>query len=621
MNFRTTAVAATGIAVLALGSIQPALAQGTNGPAHALAMHGTPKYAAGFEHFDYVDPNAQKGGTQVSAVSPGTFDSLNPFILQGTPAGVGIIYDSLMTSSVDEAFTEYCLLCETVETPDDRSWVEFVLRDDAFWHDGTPITVEDVIFTFETLLAQGRPFYRFYYGDVAGATKTGPRSVRFDFSNPNPELPLIMGQLTVLPKHYWESRDFSKTTLEPPLGSSAYRISRVEPGRTIEFERVEDYWAADHPTEVGFNNIDVLRFEYFRDRTVAREAFKSGDIDIWIENSSKDWATAFDTPAHRGGLLITEEFPHQQTAGMQGFVLNTRKAIFDDRRVREALSYAFDFEWSNQNLFYGAYTRTDSYFDNSRLASSGLLKDADAEEREILERFRGQLPEDVYTKAFSVPKTDGSGSRGLRPNLRTARGLLEEAGWVVREGRLVNRETDARFEFEIMLVSPAFERIVLPLARNLERLGIDVNVRLVDVAQYQERLESYDFDVIVSTFGQSLSPGNEQRDYWSSAAAERRGSRNYIGVNDPAIDELIELIITAPTRESLVQRTRALDRALLWGHYVIPNWHIPHDRIAYWDKYGKPETVTTLRGAVTGAWWIDSAKEASLADRRSSASN
>ena len=620
MNVRTTAVAAAGIALLTLGSIQSAMAQGTNGPAHALAMHGTPKYPAGFTNFDYANPNAPKGGTQVSSVT-GTFDSLNPFILQGTPAGVGIIYDSLMVSSADEPFTKYCLLCETVETPDDRSWVEFVLRDDAYWHDGEPITVDDVIFTFETLLAKGRPFYRFYYGDVAEAVKTGPRSVRFNFSDPNPELPLIMGELVVLPKHYWESRDFSKTTLEPPLGSAAYRISRVEPGRTTEYERVEDYWATDHPTEAGFNNIDVLRFEYFRDRTVAREAFKSGAIDFWVENSSKDWATAFDTPATRSGVLITEEFPHERTAGMQGFALNIRKPIFSDRRVREALSYAFDFEWSNQNLFYGAYTRTDSYFDNSELSSSGLLKDAGAEEREILERLRDQLPEEVFTKVFAVPVTDGSGARGLRANLRTARGLLEEAGWVVRDGRLVNVESGAPFEFEVMLVSPAFERIVLPLKRNLERLGIKVDVRLVDSSQYQERTESFDFDVIVRTFGQSLSPGNEQRDYWSSAAAARRGGRNIIGISDPAIDELIELVITAPTRESLVQRTRALDRALLWGHYVIPNWHIPYDRIAYWDKYGKPEIETTINGAITGAWWIDPAKEASLADRRASATN
>ncbi|NNE84548.1 MAG: ABC transporter substrate-binding protein [Alphaproteobacteria bacterium] len=588
-------------------------------PVHALAMHGDPKFGTDFKYFDYVNPNAPKGGTQVMDAT-GTFDSLNSFILQGTPAGVGRIYDSLMVQSTDEAFTLYCLLCETVETPDDRSWVEFTLRNDARWHDGKPVTVDDVIFSFNALRDQGRPFYRFYYGSVADVAQTGDRKVRFTFTGePNPELPLILGDLTILPKHYWETRDFSKTTLEPPLGSGAYRISDVKPGRSLTFERVPDYWGKDHPTQIGFNNIDTIRVEYFRDRTIAREAFKGGNIDIWQENSSKEWATAFDSPAVRDGRIIKKDFDHERTSGMQGFVFNLRKPMFQDRRVRQALSMAFDFEWSNANLFYNAYTRTDSFFDNSELGSRGLLKDAGAEEREILERYRGKLPEELYTQAFQPPKTDGSGARGIRSNLRQAAKLLKEAGWQVKDEKLVSGETGNEFKFEILLVSPASERIALPFKRNLERLGINANVRLVDSSQYQERTEARDFDMVISGWGQSQSPGNEQRSFWSSQSAEARGSRNLMGIADPVIDELIELVITATTRESLVQRTRALDRALLWGHYVIPQFHLASDRIAFWDKFGRPEKIPLLGEATNlSAWWVDPEKEAALKQRGSS---
>jgi microcin C transport system substrate-binding protein len=603
-----------------LTSTATASAAGTNGPAHALAMHGEPKFGPDFKHFDYVNPNAPKGGTRISDAT-GTFDSLNPFILQGNPAGVGLIYDTLMVQSVDEAFTLYCLLCETVETPDDRSWVEFTLRDDARWHDGKPVTVDDVIFSFNALRDQGRPFYRFYYGSVAEVAQTGERKVRFTFSGkPNPELPLILGDLTILPKHYWETRDFSKTTLEPPLGSGAYRITDVKPGRSITFERVPDYWGKDHPTQVGFNNIDTVRTDYFRDRTVAREAFKGGNIDIWIENSAKEWATAFDVPPVRNGQILKKEFPHERTSGMQGFVFNLRKPIFQNPKVRQALTLAFDFEWSNANLFYNAYTRTDSFFDNSELGSRGLLKDAGAEEREILERYRGKLPEQVYTEVFQPPATDGSGARGIRSNLRQAAKLLKEAGWQVKNEKLVNAETGEPFRFEILLVSPAFERIALPFKRNLARLGIDASVRLVDTSQYQNRTDARDLDMVTGSWGQSQSPGNEQRDYWSSSAATANGSRNLIGISNPVIDELIELVITAPTRESLVQRTRALDRALLWGFYVIPQFHLSVDRIAFWDKFGRPEKIPLLGEAANiSAWWVDPAKEAALGRRANSA--
>ena len=602
-----TAITSMGLALSA-----PALAlTGTDGPAHGMAMHGDTKYGPAFTHFDYVNPGAPKGGEDIRR-TVGTFDSLNPFIIQGNPAaGVGLIYDTLTTSSADEPFTQYCLLCLTIEVPADRSWVEYELRDDAFWHDDMPVTPADVIFSFNALREKGAPFYRFYYRDVAKVEQTGPRKVKFSFGEAqNPELALILGQLTVLPAHYWASRDISKPTLESPLGSGPYRIADVKTGRSISVERVPEYWGRNHPVRIGRNNIDTLRFEYFRDPGVSRIALISGDIDRMSENSSKAWATEYtDTKPLRDKMLVQREFPHQRTAPIQGFVFNLRKPIFQDPRVREAVSLAFDFEWSNKNLFYGAYARTDSFFDNSDLGSRGLLKDAGAGEREILEQFRGKLPEALFTSAYAPPATDGSGPRGIRGNLRRAAKLLEDAGWVIKDGRRVNAESGASFDFEILLGSQTFERVALPFARNLDRLGITANVMVVDASQYRQRTDGFDYDMITGGWGQSESPGNEQLDYWSSQAATRNGSRNQIGIADPAIDELIELVITAPDRESLVQRTRALDRALVWGHYVIPQWHITKDRVVYWDRYGIPE-ITPRSGVQTDAWWIDPAKDA-----------
>ncbi len=613
-------VVATVVAAAAAAG-QPAMAAGgTSGPVHGLAMHGAPKYAVDFAHFDYVNPNAPKGGRRV-AEAIGTYDSLNPFIISGNPAaGVGLLYDSLMVQASDEPFTQYCLLCETVEIPDDRAWAEFTLRDDARWHDGRPITVDDVIFSFNILQTKGQPFYRAYYGGVTDVAQTGPRQVRFTFGgDPNPELPLIVGEMTILPKHYWETRDFSKTTLEPPLGSSAYRISDVKPGRSISYERVEDYWAKDHPTQVGFNNLDILRLDYFRDRTISREAFKAGDIDLWVENSAKEWATAFDFKAREAGLVLKEEIPHQRTQGMQGFIFNIRKPLFQDPLVREALVNGYDFEWYNTNLAFSAYSRSASYFGNSELASRGRLADADGEEREILERYRGQIPEAVFSEVFSPPATDGSGARGIRGNLRKAAALLKEAGWVVEDGTLLNGAGEP-FQFEILLIDPGQEKNALPFTRNLKRLGIEAKVRIVDSSQYRERVDNFDFDMIIGSFGQSQSPGNEQRSYFHSSQANQPGTRNVIGISDPVVDELVELIISAPDRQSLVQRTRALDRVLLWGNYLVPHFNITYDRIAFWDKFGRPD-VTPLRGAVIGAWWIDPQKQAALEARKSTLQN
>jgi microcin C transport system substrate-binding protein len=576
---------------------------------HGIAMHGDLKYPAGFKHFDYVNPDAPKGG-EVRRATIGGFDSFNPFIVGGRPAaGIGQIYDTLMESSADEPFSEYCLLCETVEVPEDRSWVTFYLNPKARWHDGKPVTVDDVIWSFNALFEKGAPFYRFYYGNVSKVEKVGSNGVRFTFKpGENRELALILGQLNVMPKHYWATRDFGKVTLEPPLGSGAYRIKEFEANRAVVYERVRDYWAKDHPLRRGADNFDIARFEYYRDSTVALEAFKAGRYDFRLENAAKDWATAYDAPAVRNGQIVKREFKHNRPAGMQGFVFNMRRPLFQDPRVRRALSFAFDFEWSNKTLFYGQYTRTDSFFDNSDLASSGLPQGA---ELALIEKYRDKLPKQVFDTVYSNPTTDGSGN--IRPNLRTANELLREAGWAVdpKTHKLTHEKSGQVFRFETMLIQPTFERIVLPFKQNLARLGIDVSVRTVDSAQYQKRVDEFDYDVIVASWGQSESPGNEQRDFWGSDAADRPGSRNVAGLKDPVVDDLIEVLIAARDREALVTATRALDRVLLWKFLVIPNWHIPTDRVAYWNMFGMPK-VTPARGIQFQAWWLDAATAASV---------
>ncbi|MEQ8192959.1 MAG: extracellular solute-binding protein [Rhodospirillales bacterium] len=580
-------------------------------PSHGIAIHGEPKYPPGFKHFEYADPNAPKGGT-LRRHTTGTFDSFNPYIIKGNPAaGLGFTMEALMTSAMDEPATEYGQIAESVETPPDRSWVAFTLHENARWHDGKPITVDDVIFSLETLKQKGQPFFRFYYANVAKVEQTGPRTVKFTFAGgENRELPVIMGQLPVLPKHYWQNREFDKTTLTPPLGSGPYKIKNFEPGRFITYERVKDYWGADIPVNKGANNFDIIRYDYYRDDTVALEAFKAGEYDFRLENSSKAWATSYDSPALRAGWIKKDEIRHHNPSGMQGFAMNLRRPLFKDRRVRRALAYAFDFEWSNQNLFYGQYTRTKSYFDNSDLASSGL---PGPEELKILEPLRGQIPEEVFTTPYAVPKTDGSGD--IRANLREAFKLLRAAGWTFKDRKLVNAETGRPFRFEILLISPLFERIVLPYIRNLKRLGIDARVRTVDSAQYRRRLDDYDFDVVVGVLGQSLSPGNEQREFWGSDAAGRQGSRNIIGIRNPAIDKLIDLLIAAPDRRGLIVRTRALDRVLLWGHYVVPHWHINTFRIAYWDIFGRPEINPDYNLAFM-YWWMDRNKAGKTQEHR-----
>ena len=578
---------------------------------HGLSMFGDLKYGPGFEHFDYVNPNAPKGG-EVKLAAVGSFDSLNPNVLKGIPAAsLGLTRDTLLKSSDDEAFAEYGLIAESVEIAPDRSAVTFMLRSQARWHDQSPITADDVIFSLTALKEKGHPTYRAYYADVLGAEKVGERKVRFRFRDGNNrELPLILGQMPIVSKAYYSKVDFEKTSLEPPLASGPYRIEAVDPGRSITYVRVKDYWGKDLAVNRGKYNFDRIRLDYYRDTVVAVEAFKAGEYDLRRENVSKNWATAYDFPALAAGYVNKVEIAHEIPTGMQCFAFNTRRPIFKDPRVRQALTYAFDFDWTNRSLFYGAYTRTRSYFSNSELASRGLPS---ADELKLLEPFRGQIPQAVFTKEYVPPATDGTGN--IRANLRAAFGLLEAAGWVVRDQVLVNAGTGVPFTFEVMLVDPSFERVVLPYVRNLKRLGIDVRVRTVDPSQYQNRFNDFDFDMTVASFGQSLSPGNEQRDFWSSPSAEIPGSRNLIGIRDPVVDSLIESLINAPDRAGLIARTRALDRVLLWGHYVVPHWHIRHFRVIYWNRFGRPEHPPKYALGFND-WWIAPEKDAALRSYR-----
>jgi microcin C transport system substrate-binding protein len=571
---------------------------------HALSLIGQPSLPADFTHFPWANPNAPKGGTVVQAAI-GSFDSFNPFIIRGSPAaGIAQVWETLLRSNPDEASTEYAHLAEMVEVANDGTWVAFELREIARWHDGRPITSEDVAWSFATLREQGRPFFRAYYADVTEVRTPTPRRVEFRFKDgTNRELPLILGQLPVLPKHWWAGRDFSAPLSEAPLGSGSYRVENFELGRNVTYRRVEDYWGANIPTEKGTDNFDVIRYEYFRDTTVAFEAFKAGRTDFRSVNVALEWATGYDFPAVQQGLVVRQEIPHELPSGMQGFVFNTRRAQFQDARVREALGLLFDFEWSNANLFYGAYSRTTSYFDNSDFAARGLPQDA---ELALLEPHRARLPAALFTTEFTVPKTDGSGTN--REGLRRAVALLRDAGWTIRDRKLVNAQGQ-QMSFEILLNQPIWERITLPYRDALTRLGADVRVRTVDPAQYQRRTDTFDFDMTVDVFGQSLSPGNEQRDYWTCAKAREQGSRNTIGLCDPVVDALVENIIAAQDRETLAPAVQALDRVLLWGHYVVPHWHLRAFRIAHWDMFGRPERNPRY-GFGFNAWWVEPAKAA-----------
>ncbi|VVN84127.1 extracellular solute-binding protein [Pseudomonas fluorescens] len=568
-------------------------------PQHALTLYNEPpKYSADFKYFDYVNPDAPKGGTFRQA-GFGGFDSLNPFINKGVPADdINLIYDTLAKQSLDEPFTEYGLIAEKIEKAPDNSWVRFYLRPEARFHDGHPVRADDVVFSFQTLIKSGAPLYRGYYGDVEEVIAEDPLRVLFKFKHTNNrELPLILGQLAVLPKHWWESRDFTKGNLEMPLGSGPYKVSSVKAGRSIRYERVKDYWGKDLPVNRGQYNFDAMTIDYYRDNTVALEALKAGQFDYWMEMAAKNWANAYNTPAVAEGRLIKEQIPNGNPTGMQGFVFNLRRPVFEDVRVREALSLLLDFEWTNKQLFNGAYARTRSYFENSEMAATGL---PDPEQLAILEPLRGKIPEQALTEAFQPSKTDASGM--IRAQQRKAYQLLQEAGWRIVDDKMVDA-TGKPVTIEFLLAQTEFERVLLPFKRNLSDLGIELVIRRVDVSQYINRLRSRDFDMVVGSFPQSSSPGNEQREFWKSESADKPGSRNYIGLKDPAIDQLVEQLINADSRKNLVAHARALDRVLQWGYYVIPNWHIKTWRVAYWNHIGHPKVSPTNDVGIS-TWWI-----------------
>ncbi|WP_304526714.1 extracellular solute-binding protein [Halomonas sp. I5-271120] len=578
---------------------------------HGLALYGEPALPADFSHFSYVNPEAPKGGSLLRAAIGGSFDSTNPFIVRGTPAaGLNQIYDTLLESNPNETFSSYGLLAEGIRLDPQRRWIEFDLRPEARFHDGEPVEASDVVFSFETLTEKGQPFYAGYYEDVTKVRALDGDTVRFEFApNNSRELPLIIGQLPILPEHYWADRDFTATTLDPLLGSGPYRISEVQPGRRIVYERVEDYWGKDLSVNQGRHNIDELVYDYYRDQTVALEAFKAGNLDMRIESSARQWATAYDFPAAENGLVKQLNIYDGQPSGMQAYVMNLRRETFKDPRVREAINLAFDFSWLNDNLFYGAYERTESFFENSPMAASGLPSE---DELALLEPLRDQLPASVFETPLPLEEPEK-----LRPRLAKALELLNEAGYVVREGVMTQVETGEPLSLDVLLYDTQFERVVQPLLRNLARLGVQGDIRIVDVNQYLNRLRNFDYDMIVGSFPQSNNPGNEQREYWTSAYANKPQSRNLIGLENPAIDSLVETLIRADSREELNTAARALDRVLRHGFYVVPQWYLDKTRIALWDMFDYPQPFPEYNLDLS-AWWVDPEREAEIRKRQRS---
>jgi len=573
-----------------------------HGVAHGIAMHGDMKYAPDFPHFTYVNPDAPKGGT-LRMWGNETFDTLNGFSTKGVAGdGLGLMYDSLMEKAQDEPFSMYGALAESIQTPEDRSWVIFKIRPEAKWHDGKAVTADDVVWTFETLTTKAKPFYKAYYANVANVEALDTHTVKFTFDMANNrELPLIVGEMPVLPQHYWADKDFEATTLEAPLGSGPYKIGKIVPGRSIELVRVKDWWGADLPVFKGRYNFDRITYDYYRDQNVSLEALFADEYDFRQEYTAKLWATAYDAPPVQDGRIIKKKIDNALPQGMQAFAFNMRLPKFDNLALRKAINYAFDYEWSNKQFAFGAYVRTDSYFENSEMEATGLPA---GRELEILETLRGQVPDSVFTEEFKIPVTDGSGNN--RANLRTAMKLLDDAGFTMGEDKIrMNPQTGEPVTFEVLVANTnaAFERWFQPWKQNLERIGIKADIRIVDASQYINRLLAHEYEVIVASWGQSTSPGNEQREYWGSEKADASGTRNFIGIKDPAIDTLIDLIVSAPTRDELVIRARALDRVLKHHWYVVPNWHLAAWRISYWDKFEQPETQAPYALGVIDTWW------------------
>jgi microcin C transport system substrate-binding protein len=587
---------------------------------HGLSLFGELKYPEGFKNFAYVNPSAPQGGT-VRQVAFGTFDNFNTVVagVKGNvAAGTELFTETLMTPALDEVSTEYGLLAEAVSHPDDHSSVTYRLNAKARWHDGKPVTADDVIYSFD-VFKKNSPFYGAYYRHVTKVETTGAREITFVFDGPgNRELPQIVGQLPVLPKHWWEGtdqngkkRDITQTTLEPPLGSGPYRLKEFAPGRSLVYEKVDDYWGKDLNVVVGTRNFQTVRYEYFRDSTVTLEAFKGDQVDWRTENSAKNWATSYDFPAVRDKRVVLEEFPVRNVGSMQAFAFNVRRDKFKDARVRRAFNFAFDFEEMNKQVFFGQYKRISSYFEGTELASSGL---PEGKELAILETVRDKVPADLFTKPYTNPV--GGNPQAVRDNFRQALALFREAGYEIKDTKLVDAKTGAQFTVEFLVDDPQTERFVLFYKPSLERLGMTVSVRVVDSAQYENRLRQWDFDIIVASWGESLSPGNEQRDFWSSTAADRPGSRNLVGIKNPAVDAMIERVIFTKDRDDLVAATKALDRVLLWNFYVVPQWTYGKQRTARWDRFGHPENMPKYGAAAfPTVWWWDKDKAAKVPQR------
>ena len=586
-----------------LGTLSP----GT-GPKHAIAMHGEPLYGPDFENFNYIDPYAEQGG-ELRLGIVGSFDSLNPFIVQGATPIVPLdgaypvvqlhSLEGLMVRGHDEPFTLYGLIAETVEIPEDRSWVEFTLNPKARFSDGSKITVEDVVFSWKTLRDQGLPNVRRYYSMVEEALVPAPDKVRFVFSEQgNKELPLIIGLMTVFSKSYWQGRDFSKSTLTPILGSGPYTVDEVEPGRRLVFRRNRDYWGDDLAVNQGLNNFDIIRYDFFRDDTSMFEAFKSSELSARLERNAKTWATGYNLNTVKTGQILLTELAHQRTANMYSLVFNTRRAIFSDVRVRDAFILLFDFDWMNQNFFYSAYSRLQSYFDNSELSSRD--RPASELERELLDDFEDDVRPNIMELGWRAPV--GGSVQATRTNKRLALNLLSEAGWVVQDGRMVSAETGEPLRFEIMIGKTQEEKLALTYAKALQDVGIEAKVSIVEPIQFQLRLETYDFDMVPFTWRGTLSPGNEQAFRFGSAEADIEGTFNLAGVKSPAVDFLIDQITNATTREDLVAATRALDRVLLSGSYAIPLYFAAKDRVAHWSEIQIPEQQA-LTGMKIQTWW------------------
>ena len=570
--------------------------------AHGISIDGKLKYKPDFKQFDYASENAEKGGVLVLH-DLGSFDKMNPFTLKGSPpSGLdNLVFETLAVGSLDEPFASYGLIAKDIELAEDRLSVIYTIDEKARFSDGSPVTPEDIQFSLNTMKSDvAHPFYQAYLQDISGSDILDNNRIRFNFARANRELHMIASQVPIFSKKFYTEHPFDDPSMVPPVGSGPYIVDSVNQGKSITYKRNPDYWAIDHPTRKGMFNFDTITFKYFRDQIVSVEAFKANEFDFMYINIAKQWARDLVGPKFESKQIIKEYLPHRNNQGMQGFVFNLRNPLFQDWKVRKALGMAFDFEWANNKLFFNEYTRSSSYFSNSDLAATGLPEGL---ELEYLQPYKDKLPQEVFSQPLTSFTTDTP--NGIRDNLRTAKKILIEAGWTVKDGRLVNSEGKP-FEFEILLVSPSFERVMAGYVNNLNKLGVKATYRTIDPALYIDRLNRFDFAMTVHVFGQSQSPGNEQRDFWNSESADRQGSRNLIGIKDPIVDQLVDKIIYATTQEELKAACRALDRVLWYGYYVVPNWYVARHRVSYWNKFERPEILPLYYNPIQAlmTWWV-----------------